>query len=401
MEFESATKAAERLGVTVRAVQKWAKSGKLPGAKQIGRSWLIPVDAQVTESAVRTQPGESQPVKTAAVSKNQRIPFPFLNRSFEPGTAWKAASSVEDKDDRAIALGEYYYFCGQCERSVHELEPYLRHDDSCLALSANLIYLFDCLSLGNHADIHEVIEYIRQRVGRVLATESDPVIRANAILLGTTASVLLRSPQADVVALEKVMHVLPQPVQYFACYVLSHDAYLKENYERSCAIAETALAMGGERYPVAFNFLRTMLCISLMCQRKVEEAKKCFEKLWDRVWQDGGIEVIGEHYLIMLGLPDLCLKWQKPDEFKQLLAVTKRFGVTWQKMQEQVFEKFHAKGLTLMEFNIASLYNRGWAVKEIALHMDISERMVKHHVAMIYEKLGIGNREELRKQTFI
>lgn len=160
---------------------------------------------------------------------------------------------------------------------------------------------------------------------------------------------------------------------------------------------DTMLALGGERYPIAFNYLRTMLCIDLMCLRRVEEAKKNFSELWETVKKDDGIELIGEHYLLMLGLPDICLKRQKPDDFKQLLAVTKRFGQSWRKMQEQVFKKYHAQGLTVTEFNIASLYNRGWAVKEIALHMDISERMVKHHIAMIYEKLHIGNRTELSK----
>lgn len=400
MEFITATEAAARMGVTVRAVQKWAKSGRILGAKQMGRSWLIPADAQLTESTVRAQESNPQPTPKPSTAQRKHFPFPLLNTSFEPGSAWKVASSMEDEDDRAIALGEYHYFCGECERSAQELEPYLRHDDPCLAISANLIYLFDSLSLGKTLEIHETIEYIRQRASRVLTGESDPLIRASAVLLGTTASVLLRSPEVNVLDLERVLFVLPRPVQFFGCYILSYYAYLQHQYERSLTIAEIALALGGEHYPIALNYLRTMLCIDLMCLRRVEEAKKCFSELWETVKKDNGTEVIGQHYLMMQGLPDICLKRQKPDDFKQLLEVTKRFGQSWRRMQEQVFKKYHAKGLTLTESNIASLYNRGWAVKEISLHMDISERMVKHHIAMIYEKLGISNREELRKLNF-
>ena len=45
MAFQTAKEAADRLGVTIRAVQKWAKEGKLDGAKKVGRDWMIPEEA--------------------------------------------------------------------------------------------------------------------------------------------------------------------------------------------------------------------------------------------------------------------------------------------------------------------------------------------------------------------
>ena len=35
MKFETATQTAQRLGATVRAVQKWAKDGKIVGAQRV------------------------------------------------------------------------------------------------------------------------------------------------------------------------------------------------------------------------------------------------------------------------------------------------------------------------------------------------------------------------------
>ena len=46
MDFESAERTAKRLGCTVRAVQKWAKDGKIPYAYKDGRDWKIPISAQ-------------------------------------------------------------------------------------------------------------------------------------------------------------------------------------------------------------------------------------------------------------------------------------------------------------------------------------------------------------------
>ena len=42
MQFENAKQAAERMNVTVRAVQKWAKEGRLPGSYFDNRIWWIP-----------------------------------------------------------------------------------------------------------------------------------------------------------------------------------------------------------------------------------------------------------------------------------------------------------------------------------------------------------------------
>jgi len=50
MNFETVAQAAARLGVTVRAVQKWAKEGKLEGAQKMGRDWMVPFGAVVTEA---------------------------------------------------------------------------------------------------------------------------------------------------------------------------------------------------------------------------------------------------------------------------------------------------------------------------------------------------------------
>lgn len=394
MEFESVAQAAARLGVTTRAVQKWAKSGKLPGAKQLGRSWMIPSDAQVPDRILHSDPEESDPSDAVLPSRSVHIPFPLLNTPFKPGGAYDAVMAMADEDEHSIALGEYYYFIGQVELVPKEVEQYLDHSDANLALSAGLMYAFSNLSMGKPDLVGEGITRIHKRVSALLTTESDPLLRANGILFRTAADVLLRVPNPNILELAQALSVLPTGSRLFGCYVLSYAAYQRHDYEYSHGMVDVALAMGGDAYPVAANYLRTMLCIDLMCQRRTEEAKHCFRKLWALVEPDGGVEVIGEHHLLMMGLPEICLKRQDPEQYKRLIAITKRFGVSWQKTRPS---QLQTKGLTLMEHTIALLYSRGWAVKEIALHMDISERMIKHHIAMIYEKLCIGNRTELAK----
>jgi excisionase family DNA binding protein len=89
LNFETADKAAERLGVTVRAIQKWAKEGKIPNCYKLGRDWMIPKDAvkpigkrekkeQSTRSASMLSAAEAWSVNIPLFlpETTKRLPFP-------------------------------------------------------------------------------------------------------------------------------------------------------------------------------------------------------------------------------------------------------------------------------------------------------------------------------------
>ena len=44
MTYETPSRAAKRLGVTTRAIQKWAVEGRIPGATKMAGTWMIPAD---------------------------------------------------------------------------------------------------------------------------------------------------------------------------------------------------------------------------------------------------------------------------------------------------------------------------------------------------------------------
>ena len=138
MEFVSAQQTAERLGVTVRAVQKWAKEGRLPGARQMGRSWLIPADVT----------GPAEPAEKPKPPVSHHIPMPLLNASFEPGNALAYIESISDETDRTVAMAEYDYFSGNAERAAKAVELLLAHPDFNVAVSACNLYFLANRALG-------------------------------------------------------------------------------------------------------------------------------------------------------------------------------------------------------------------------------------------------------------
>ncbi len=90
MEFESAKQAAERMGVTVSAVQKWAKEGRLPGSYMTGKVWFVPKNI-------------NEPLKTSVakqISTIKRYHLPLLRCSYEVGKVREFIGNIADEDDR-------------------------------------------------------------------------------------------------------------------------------------------------------------------------------------------------------------------------------------------------------------------------------------------------------------
>ena len=126
MNYESSQRAADRLGVSVRSIQKWAKEDRIPGAVRHGRSWMIPTDfvpVEQPEEQAKTAGQPEEQAKTAGQPEEQarpaeqqcssdsraaRIAMPLLNSAYPVGKCREFIDSIRDEDDRAIAWGEYY-----------------------------------------------------------------------------------------------------------------------------------------------------------------------------------------------------------------------------------------------------------------------------------------------------
>lgn len=386
MEYESVQQTANRLNINVRTVQKWAKDGKLPGAKQVGRAWLIPTDVK----------GPVALTKDDSI-KHNHIPMPFLNSSFEPGQSMSCIEAIEDENEREIARAEYYYFSGQAVEASKAVELYLDHTDLALALSASLIYSFSNISLGRTHLTHFGLEYVKKYTEAAMRSKDNPELQAIAVFIATAATVLLHIPVPALPPLEGVLGYLPEGLKLFASYIMAHDAYLKKEYSRSLGIADMALAFYSKTYPVATIYLQLVACMDLMSLKRAGEAEARFIKAWELAYSDGLIEALGEHHGLLQGILERCLKKQYPDDFKRIISITYSFSSGWRRVHKFVTKHSVADNLTTTEFTVAMLFNRGWTVKEIAAHMEMSERMIKHYISMVYEKLGITNREELEQ----
>ncbi len=387
MHYEQAGPVAERLGVTVRAIQKWAKEGRIPGAKKVGREWMIPVGL--------VKPGEK--ILTQDSPKKKRMAMPLLNSSFPIGKCKEYIECIPDEDDRKIALGEYYYFSGQAELAAKTVEEYLDSRDESLRYSSALLCAFSNLSRGHIHLARFALNKLKADMMKDLQSDSDIELRAVGVFTATTASVLLHTPVPDIPPLEKYLKYLPAGLKLFACYVLAHKAYLEKNYEGCLAIAEMGIDLCPNQYPIPEIYCRCVMVMGLANLKRMDEAKKQMAELWSLVQPDGLIEMLGEHHGLMHGMIEIFFKNDYPQDYKKIIDITYAFSAGWRKVHNPDTNHDVADNLSTMEFTIAMLYSRGWKAKEIAVHMDMSMSRVYDHIKSIFESLNVKDKESLRQ----
>ncbi len=385
MSYESVKDAAARLGVTPRAVQKWASNGMLPGSIKQGRDWFIPSDV------VKTAVGE----ETKKVKSPDRMPLPLLRGAFEPGKAMGYIESLADEDDRNIALAEYYYYTGQGERANELAEPYLYSSDFVLRYSAGIICTFANAFKGYSRHGKFVAELVSSQLEQGLADNITPENRALWVVTAYMGKALLRLDVPEVPPLEKYLRYLPNGIRLFGCYILAFIALREDANERALAICDTAIAMCNSRYPVALIFAETIAASALVNLKRNDEAKERFSEIWSMVSADGFVKILGIHHKRLSGLIEVTLKRDFSDEYKRLAKIAEETDAGLRKFEKSSHDYF-AHTLTANEIIVSMLYNKNWSTKEIAAHLELSESTIKNYVRIIYEKLGVSKKSELR-----
>lgn len=80
---------------------------------------------------------------------SKRVVLPLVRSSFLPGKAKETIEEIEDQELAQIAWAEYYFFFAKAKECVEIVEKYLNHEDVILRLSADMLYTFSNLTLGD------------------------------------------------------------------------------------------------------------------------------------------------------------------------------------------------------------------------------------------------------------
>lgn len=386
VEFITVQQAADNFGVNVRTIQKWAKDGKLPGAKRVGRVWLIP------ENAVLKIENESEENTETSCGMSLKL----MCSNFVAGSASEVIEKIEIPKCKLFAKAEYHYLRAESEECANILEHFLSESDEEISYPAAFLYAFANLSLNKpiiaKISLSDLKEYMKDSK-KMKNVTSDNV---SSVFVASIAGVLLRLKTTDISEVKELLKFLPEGARLFIAYVLANSACMNKDYSKAIGIVEGAFSVTSDFYPIPTIYLNIVSSIAYIHLKQIEKAKKAFNEAMDIAMLDGFIEPFIEHHGMFLGLIEVCMREKYPDEFKRVVSLVGQFFPQWWKVRGGEEVRYVPDELTSTEFVIAMLFDRGWSMKEISSYIGLSLRMVKYYVATVYDKLGITKREELK-----
>ena len=394
VEYMTVREAARRWNVTERLVQRLCADGRVDGAVKFGRSWGIPAVARKPEDPRRAGNMPAVQPRPHRTPGDHAGLMPLMSTAFAPGDCREFVDSLEAGPRRDIAQAEYAYFSGHPEDAVTAAEHHLDDEDFDVRLSASLICAYANLPLGR---IDQARSALQAALGAVAeASAENPQLCAAEAFISQAASVLLHLPVPDgQPSASDVFPLLPPGLRSFACYVRAHMVYLQGSYAESLGIAETALMVQEDVYPIPAIYLHLVAVMDLMGMRETERAREHLLAAWELARPDDLIEPFGEHHGLLGGMLEAVIKPGWPGDFKRIIAITYRFSAGWRSVHNPATGDDVADNLTTTEFAASMLAARGWTNQEIARHMGVSANTVKSYLSSALRKLGISSRQEL------
>ncbi len=322
--------------------------------------------------------------------------MPLIRGEFKPGSCREYVQTIQDEDLKSLAEAEYFYFTGQPEKAVTATEKLFKNPDVVVKLSACLVYCFANLSLGKIQLTELGLNTIRESLRMEIDKTAMPHFKAVSVLIATTATVLLHEKPPKEKLIEHIKY-LPRGLQLWGCYLVAHTSFLDKEYSKAVGVTETIISLPAIDFPIAMIYLHLSAAINLMALRQVEEAKKHFLDALRFAQPDKLIQPFAENHALLCGLVENCLKTQEPELYKEIIDISNKFTSGWRRVHNNRMKKTVTYSLTTTEFAIAMLANRGWSNLEIADYMGFSLHTVKRYISIIYQKLGITNRSELKR----
>lgn len=203
--------------------------------------------------------------------KITRTPMLLMSSPFSLGKCLEFIESIEDIPQKEMAYAEYYYFSGQHKKAVKYSEMYLNHEDIMLKLSASLIYTFANLSLDQINSARLGLDRLKTYLEKAMSLETDKKTMACCVFVASAAHTLLHLPVGDIPPLADYLTEFSKGMQLWGAYVLAHEAYLSEEYERSLGIVQACIMTCDKVYPIAMiylNLVAAMDCMNMMEKEK-------------------------------------------------------------------------------------------------------------------------------------
>lgn len=383
-EWITAKEAAARWGVGERVAQAYCKNGRIPGARKLGASWMLPVDAQ--------KPTDPRGAKQAALPPLYDGLFLLESIRFDGRSIDEIDATLGSEDERRQFRAELAYFQGDTPRMLSLIDNV--SEDSPFALGALHGHNIACIQSGDYEGFMACVDKLNRMRERYRGHTR--ALWCISLAEATAAASVYAAKRCPEWLKRGELGELPASARPYAMYVYAR--YLHGQGERAhmLGVTEAALALSdGRGFTIAELYLRIMRAVAFIELNEPEKARPVLAEAYALARPYRLFSPFSENVSILRGELDALLKAQYPDDYKPVLAGWKRAFEGFMEIHNRIQDDKVSKLLTLKEHQLGLYLSQGLSYKEIAARMGLSVSTVNNYMQTIRDKLGVRTSAEI------
>lgn len=352
----------------------------MENAGQKNCRWLIPGDRM----PVVWQRGEGPRVI---------VEYLFPDLSSESGSNDETIESLSDEEENAVARMAHFYLQARYEESSVEAERCMNSLYPEIRGFALLVHAVDNVAQNNI----EVAQNDFLTLQREVQHPANRRVAALYDLYRFVFSVFFHlGKEIDPIPRESIS-CCSEGARLFALYSLSYLCYLKQDYAQALGIAGATLVIAGNRHPLVSIYLNLAASMAAINLSRFDRADHFFLNAVQIAKPYGYIQPFIEHHGPLQGLVEKHIRNLYPELYKMISADIVHFRHGWSGIHNPHFSYKVTNLLTPYEYALAMMAARGRTNQQIADYFGTSINTVKARLSIIYRKLGVTKRSELKK----
>ena len=410
MDKLTAQETAEKWGISLRQVQSLCQKGKIPGAVNFGKSWMIPADAQrPVDGRSRTGRAAKEDPSVAPLVRSS----PFLNMTDlynTPGSADKVAESLAfHPEAQALFRAEIAYSRGEIDRVIEHANEFLRSRSGFYAVNAGGMLLALCamwkgdIQLWREAKVHIFEAPVKTPTDREIMGLSIACVDSAVRDLSSYPEWFTRGQFGH---LPKDSH--PAAKVFYIKYLLVYAQDMAKSQftlpdvtglglmKTIPYIAEPMIVQAQvDRTVIPEIYLRLLVAIAYHQSGDESSAIRHIDRAIALALPDGLLGILAEHRRQFGSLLDDRLMLADPHACKRYRELHRGLLAGWTKLHNSLLSKSVSSSFTIREREIARYAAFGLTNAEIAKRLNISVSAAKKGVYDAMNKAGCDKREDL------
>ena len=383
MRYISVLEAALKWNVSVRQVQRLLQSGRIPDAKKYGAAWLIPADA--------SKPIHLRREKAAGASPQRR--YHYLSLTALPKGKPECAFEAAAPSYRTLLQADLAYRRGDPEPAKQcwrELEP----DDDRMLTTAILATVAAICS-GDYPLYREILCAIDKCKAQVTDAQTLALLSLPSALASVSMALPNMTPEWLKIA---DFSLFSQDLVPFLLYL--HSLHLRNIGDCNgalCTAKSSLLLCAQEETFTWIDIDNLVLCAT--ASFTLGEAAQARRYLQDAItlgFPYGFTASFANSFSLMGGLLEECLGELDGSYRNQIHDNWSVYFKNWMLFRNRYTQENITTVLTLREYQIAHLIVKGASCAETARCMNLSVGRIKNILNVIYGKLYINKREQLK-----